>query len=199
MNDQLTNSQAEPSLSNTVVNISVEHNDFDIAQEYAALRSVGDSHHADIGAIVTFVGLVRDLHIDANSTAAKTVQWIELQHYPAVTAPEINKLAQQAASQFKVEAIRVIHRVGKLAPNEQIVFVGVAGKHREQAFLAAEMVMDYLKSAVPIWKKEHRTDVSGDSDAVWIEPKQQDYVAAQKWDKKKWVIKPIRFITQFVS
>ena len=137
------------------------------------------------GAIVTFSGLVRDgllganqaEHITAN-TKENQVRSIELSCYKSLCEKQIKSIGEQAFEKFELDGLVVIHRYGDLKVQQQIVFVGVASKHRKDAFLAAEMTMDFLKSKVAFWKKEHYTN---GQKSKWIEPVSDDYVSLNKW------------------
>ena len=145
--------------------ISIQSDDFDVGEEYEFLRRQHSS-----GAIVTFCGLVRDLDQDKNVDA------IELEHYSGMTEKALQDIVTEAQNRWSIEAVKIIHRVGKLRANEQIVFVGVASAHRKQAFAACEFIMDYLKTRAPFWKKQF----SG-NDAYWVEAKSTDRDAAERW------------------
>lgn len=144
--------------------LSVQCEDFDLAQEYACLRISADN----AGAVVMFVGLVRDL---PNGLVQMT-----LEHYPSMTAKALAEIIAQAKARWPLQAVRVIHRVGHLQPCDQIVFVGVASTHRAAAFSAAEFIMDYLKTQAPFWKKEKQTNSE-----YWVEAKAADEAALAKW------------------
>ncbi|WP_353059720.1 molybdenum cofactor biosynthesis protein MoaE [Alteromonas arenosi] len=146
--------------------ISVQTEDFDVAECYSVLREAeGD------GAIVTFTGIVRELAQEARLAG------IELEHYPQMTHLALEKLVADARSRFTLGAVTIIHRVGKLAAHEQIVFVGVTSRHRQAAFDACQFLMDILKRDVPLWKKEWHEDGSGQ----WVAAKDSDKKAAAKW------------------
>lgn len=145
----------------------VQTEDFDLTDEYQRLV------RRDCGAVVTFVGLVRD-HMP--SDGAEPVLALELEHYPGMTENSIQNIAQQAATRFDIQAMTVVHRVGLLKVSEQIVLVAVAATHRAAAFSACEMMMDYLKNYVPIWKKIHTQHHS-----EWAEAKNSDQQALQRW------------------
>jgi molybdopterin synthase catalytic subunit len=145
--------------------VAVQTADFTLANEYEQLRC-----HASCGAVVTFSGLVREL----SDTA---LHGMTLEHYPGMTEQALLDIAKQAQSLWQLGAVRVIHRVGTLKPNEQIVFVGVASAHRAGAFAACEFIMDYLKNRAPFWKKEHTS--AGDS---WVEAKASDKDALARWE-----------------
>ncbi|WP_299074495.1 molybdopterin synthase catalytic subunit MoaE [uncultured Paraglaciecola sp.] len=146
--------------------INVQTQDFDFAAEYKKLR---DSSNSD-GAIVTFVGLVRD------SNLQKSVSGLFLEHYPAMTEKVLNNIVEQARSKWPLGSVSVIHRVGQLDVSDQIVFVGVTSQHRQAAYQANEFIMDFLKTQAPFWKKE--TTDQGDK---WIEAKISDIKKSQDW------------------
>jgi len=144
----------------------VQAEDFDASAEARAL-SVGRS---DIGALVTFVGLCRD---DGGRLAA-----LEIEHYPGMAEEEIGRAIAAAEARWPLLGVRVIHRYGAIAPGEQIVLVAAASAHRRDAFEAAQMLMDYLKTQAPFWKRARRVDGStGD----WIEAKSSDDDLAARW------------------
>ncbi|HLT13334.1 MAG TPA: molybdenum cofactor biosynthesis protein MoaE [Marinobacter sp.] len=147
--------------------ISVQTGDFDAGAEYEALRASGSG----TGAIVTFSGLVRD------SGDLSGVTGLFLEHYPGMTEQVIQGLIDEAARRWDVRQARVIHRVGRLALSDQIVFVGVSSAHRADAFSACAFIMDALKTSAPFWKKE----ISGD-DEHWVEQKASDVDRSQNWD-----------------
>lgn len=135
----------------------------------------GDQHQwlaecDDDGAVVTFTGKVR------NHNLGDSVSGLVLEHYPGMTEKSLGDIVQQARSRWPVQRVAVIHRVGNLVPGEQIVFVGVSSAHRDAAFAAAEFIMDYLKTRAPFWKRE-ATPEGG----RWIEAKESDDAAAQRW------------------
>jgi molybdopterin synthase catalytic subunit len=120
------------------------------------------------GAVVSFTGLVR---------ADDGVQALELVAYPGFTDIEIAKMVEAACARFAVQDVLIVHRTGLMAPGEPVVFVAAAAAHRRAAFLAADHLMDYLKSRAPFWKKSH------DAEGVrWIEPTGADYNDASRWD-----------------
>ncbi|MFT4939975.1 MAG: molybdopterin synthase catalytic subunit [Paraglaciecola sp.] len=146
--------------------VSVQQEDFDLAQEYQALRHDNQSD----GAIVTFVGLVRDF------SQGEEVKSLFLEHYSGMTEKCLEQIVAQARTKWALGRIRVIHRYGQLALAEQIVMVGVSASHRKSAFEASEFIMDYLKTQAPFWKKE--VTRSGEK---WLEAKQSDRDEADKW------------------
>lgn len=123
----------------------------------------------ETGAVASFVGLAR-----AEGGAA---QVLELEAYPGFTEAAIETFARQAAQRFALQDWTIVHRVGRIAPGEAIVFVATAAGHRRAAFEACDFLMDWLKSRAPFWKKEH-----GPDGARWIEPTAQDRTDAQRWD-----------------
>ncbi len=145
--------------------VSVQSNDFDLAQEVAEL-TLGNS---DIGAVVTFVGLVRD------TTGGKLLS-MELEHYPGMTEQALAKIDDAATKRWSLSASRVIHRYGNLQTGDQIMMVATASPHRKDAFEAAEFLMDYLKTDAPFWKKEHFKD-----GAKWVDSKIVDENAKGRW------------------
>lgn len=146
--------------------IRVQREDFDAAAENARLAD----GRRDVGAVVTFTGLCRDE--DGALTA------LELEHYPGMAEAEITRIARQAVERWPVMGLTVIHRFGKIAPGENIVLVVAASSHRQAAFEAADFMMDFLKTRAPFWKKEHRAD---GSEGGWVEAKDADDAAAERW------------------
>ena len=149
-----------------MIKVSVQTKDFDLAEEVTLL----ESGNAIDGATVTFVGRVR------NNNDGNSVSSLFLEHYPGMTEKSLQNIIKQAQNKWNTGNITVIHRVGKLAIGEQIVFVGVTSKHRKDAFAANEFIMDYLKVSAPFWKKE-QTD-AGDT---WLDAKQSDTDKANTW------------------
>ncbi len=146
--------------------VRVQTGDFDLSTEVAALRS----GEARVGAIVTFVGTVRDMNEGAS------VAEMELEHYPGMTEQSIGKIIDQARERWPLFAALVIHRVGPLKPMEQIVLVACTAAHRGEAFAACEFIIDYLKTEAPFWKKEQTPD-----GARWVDARATDDVALEKW------------------
>lgn len=154
--------------------ISVQTEDFDMAAEYQWLRQQA----GDPGAVVTFTGLVRELY-DGSSrqeTAEDPVQSLTLEHYPGMTEKSLQAIVEEANARWQLLATRIIHRVGTLTPGEQIVFVGTASSHRQNAFDAAQFMMDYLKSEAPFWKKQ-----ASATGSRWIDSRDSDEEAKQRW------------------
>ncbi|MBC8508853.1 MAG: molybdopterin synthase catalytic subunit MoaE [Chloroflexi bacterium] len=148
--------------------ISVQTEDFDAAEVSRSLRG----ERLDIGALVSFTGLVRDHSTNHNLLA------LELEHYPGMTEKALRSIADSALQQWDIDDLAIIHRVGRLRPAENIVLVVVLSAHRRQAFEACEFLMDYLKTRAPFWKKE--ITVEGES---WVEAKQSDQQASERWTK----------------
>jgi molybdopterin synthase catalytic subunit len=146
--------------------VSVRHADFDLSAEVAALRA-GD---AGVGAVVAFVGTVRD------RSSGQAVSRMELEHYPGMTEAAIEAMIDAAHQRFDLRAARVVHRIGVLEPCDQIVLVAVSSAHRGQAFQACEFLMDYLKTQAPFWKKESTVEGSH-----WVDARSSDDVALERW------------------
>ncbi len=153
--------------------IVVSEHDFDIAEQYDAVAAAAP--HS--GAIVFFVGLVRDYY---SPDSTSSVSHIELEHYPGMTEALCQQIIEQARQRFEFDYASVYHRIGKLKAGEQIVFVAVANRHRESAFQAAQFIMDYLKTRATFWKKE-----VGDRGQQWLGVKEQDKLAANRWVANK--------------
>lgn len=146
--------------------ISVQLEDFDIGSEINALKA----GNLDIGAVVSFVGTVRDL---ADGLTSMT-----LEHYPAMTMSELTRIADEAQSRWPLEGCRIIHRYGELYPGDNIVLVLTSSAHRQAAFDAANFVMDFLKTNAPFWKKETTSKGS-----KWVDAKDTDDAALKRWDE----------------
>ncbi len=123
-----------------------------------------------VGALVTFVGLMRDINADREVSA------MTLEHYPGMTEKALEAIAAEAADRWDLLGLRIVHRVGRLTPQEPVVFVGVVSRHRTDAFRACEFLIDYLKTRAPFWKKE--TTVDGER---WVEARATDDAAAERW------------------
>jgi molybdopterin synthase catalytic subunit len=151
----------------TSITVKVQTEDFDLQQGYLQVLN----NEAVSGAVVTFTGLVRDFN------DGRKVTGLALEHYPGMTEKSLLHIAEQASDRWSLEAITVIHRVGKLSLGDQIVLVAVASKHRGDAFAACEFMMDFLKTKAPFWKKE--TTENGD---IWVEAKSSDEEKASSWN-----------------
>lgn len=150
--------------------ISIQTNDFSLADEAALL----EKDNVTDGAVVTFTGRVRDNN-NGNSVTSLT-----LEHYPGMTEKSLAKIIMQAKERWQIGRVKVIHRIGELNIGEQIVFVGVTSKHRQDAFAANEFIMDYLKVKAPFWKKEKITD-EGKTSENWLDAKNSDTDKADLW------------------
>ncbi|QDF96760.1 molybdenum cofactor biosynthesis protein MoaE [Azoarcus sp. DD4] len=150
------------------MSVSVQEADFDVGAEIAALSSGSK----DIGAVASFVGLVRDAN-DGSGVSAMT-----LEHYPGMTEQALEAIVAEAQQRWPLNAVRVIHRYGRLLPGDRIVFVAVAGAHRGEAFAACEFVMDYLKTRAPFWKREETPE-----GARWVDARETDDSAAARWSE----------------
>ena len=148
--------------------------DFDVSREIAALRA----RDARVGAVVTFVGTVRDVNDDARVTQ------MTLEHYPGMTEKALDAIVAKAKERFDVYDALVIHRVGPLQPTDQIVLVAVTGAHRGEAFDACRFIIDYLKTEAPFWKKEE-TPQGG----RWVDARTSDDEARARWEHKQTVSK----------
>lgn len=146
--------------------VQIQTEDFDVAAELVALRT-GD---AGLGAVCCFVGTVRE------AGDAARVQTLELEHYPGMTERAIEHMIDEALQRFDLRGVRVIHRVGELAPQDQIVLVAVTSAHRGDSFAACEFLMDYLKTQAPFWKREHTPD-----GARWVDARASDDQALARW------------------
>ena len=144
----------------------VQTEDFDLSTEVTALRA----RNPKIGAIVSFVGTVRDLNDGAS------VAEMELEHYPGMTEQALEAIIAEARTRWEFFDALVIHRVGPLKPMDQIVLVVVSSKHRREAFSACEFIVDYLKTAAPFWKKEQTPD-----GARWVDARVTDDEAMARW------------------
>lgn len=154
-------------MATTAIDIGVGTGDFDIKTEYDALCA----HNSDDGAVVFFVGRVRDLN------AGEAVHSLHLEHYPGMTESVLERLATQAAERWLLNRVRIVHRVGDLQPADQIVFVGVSSPHRQAAFEGAAFLMDLLKTEAPFWKKE----TGPDGRSHWLDARQSDMNLAERW------------------
>ncbi len=159
--------------------VLITREDFDVAVEYKMLCDQAPK----AGAVVFFVGLVRDFyaqqseHVD--QALGGTIEYLELQHYPGMTESLCQEIIDEARKRFPFDAVRVVHRVGKIYAAEQIVMVAVASGHRDNAFQAAQYIMDYLKTRATLWKKE-----VGTQGQAWLGIKNQDLAAAENWTEK---------------
>ena len=149
--------------------VRVQEADFDLNAELTALRA-GDPR---IGALASFVGLVRDINDGAG------VSEMTLEHYPGMTEKALEAIVAEAESRWNLYGVLVIHRVGPLKPCDQIVLVAVTSAHRGEAFAACEFIMDYLKTRAPFWKRETTPD-----GARWVDARETDDSAAARWQAR---------------
>jgi molybdopterin synthase catalytic subunit len=152
--------------------VRVQEADFDLGAEAAALTE----GRADVGAVATFTGLVRDMGGAGGGGAGGGGGAMTLEHYPGMTERALADFAALAAARWRGAGATVIHRHGRLAPGDRIVMVATASAHRAAAFEAAEFLMDYLKTRAPFWKREE-----GPEGARWVEARETDEAAARRW------------------
>ena len=148
--------------------IAVQSDPFDLGAEANAFAA-GIEAKDGAGAIVTFTGVVRDL-------AGGGLQAMEIEHYPGMTEKALTKIASEAQARWSLGEVLVIHRHGPMAPGERIMMVATASPHRQDAFEAAEFLMDYLKSRAPFWKKERSA-----GDTAWVAARDEDEAALDRW------------------
>jgi len=148
------------------VSIKIQENDFDLSAEIAALRK----DDPRVGAVVSFLGTVRDMNDGSQ------VKGMTLEHYPGMTEKALEEILDQAKVRWNIYQTLVIHRVGPLMPEDQIVLVAVTSAHRGEAFAACEFIMDYLKTAAPFWKKEDTPE-----GARWVDARVTDEAAMARW------------------
>ncbi len=145
--------------------IRVQQQDFDIAEVNRELLA----GRSDVGAVSSFIGLVRDMPMNRLET-------MTLEHYPGMTEKSLQKIVESASQRWEILDCAIVHRVGELKPADQIVLVSVLSAHRKAAFSACEFIMDYLKTEAPFWKKE--TDSQGEN---WVDAKESDTEAKNRW------------------
>ncbi|OIP18782.1 MAG: molybdenum cofactor biosynthesis protein MoaE [Betaproteobacteria bacterium CG2_30_59_46] len=146
--------------------VRIQTEDFDLGAEILHLRR----GNTGIGAVASFVGLVRDLN------HGTTITEMTLEHYPGMTEKALAEIVEEAKRRWNIIDALVIHRIGPLKPTDQIVLVAVSGAHRGDAFAACEFIMDYLKTRAPFWKKEQT-----EAGAHWVDARESDETAAQRW------------------
>jgi molybdopterin synthase catalytic subunit len=149
--------------------VRVQDADFDLTTEIKALRT----DDPRVGAVVTFVGTVRDMNDGSH------VKGMTLEHYPGMTEKALEEIIAQARGRWDIYKTLVIHRVGPLLPEDQIVLVAVTSAHRGEAFAACEFIMDYLKTGAPFWKKEDTPE-----GARWVDARVTDNAAMARWEQK---------------
>ncbi len=151
-----------------MLKIRVQEEDFDAGAELAALAGEG------VGGIASFIGTVR-----ATAAAEQPLAALYLEHYPAMTERAMRRIAEQAMGSWPLIRCTIIHRVGRLLPEQNIVFAGASSPHREAALCATGFLIDWLKTGAPFWKREEFC--SGES--AWVEARDSDHAAASRWDK----------------
>lgn len=154
--------------------VSVQEADFDVGAETEALAA----GRPEVGAVASFVGYVRADKLAGESAEDQAVSAMTLEHYPGMTEKSLEAIVAEAESRWSLLGVRVIHRFGRLVPGDRIVFVGVAGSHRGEAFAACEFIMDYLKTRAPFWKKEDTPE-----GGRWVDARDADDSAAARWEK----------------
>jgi molybdopterin synthase catalytic subunit len=150
--------------------IKLQQEDFDIGAEITRLKA----GRSDIGAVVAFLGTVRD------RAGELAVEEMTIEHYPGMTEAELERIEREACTRFPLKACTILHRTGTLGASDNIVLVVTAAEHREPAFKAAEFLMDYLKTRAPFWKRE-----SGPQGSRWVEADRSDDAASARWDETK--------------
>lgn len=150
--------------------VRVQTADFDLSEEVRLLRA----GRPGVGAVVTFVGTVRDMNEGAS------VAELELEHYPGMTEKALEDIVARACARFHLADALVVHRVGPMQPQEQIVLVVTLSAHRGEAFAGCEFIMDYLKSEAPFWKKEQTPD-----GARWVDARSSDETALKRWHQDR--------------
>ena len=152
--------------SSPIIKIKIQNEDFDISEETKVL------YQNNTGAVVNFVGIVRGYDEKSN----QIINSITLEHYPGMTETEIEKIIIESFDRWELTGVTVIHRIGKLKPFDQIVFVGVSSKHRQKAFDGCNFIMDWLKTKAPFWKFEEYN-----SQKNWVSFNESDNQALEKW------------------
>ena len=150
------------------IKIKIQIEDFDVSEETQIL------HQNNTGAIVNFIGVVRE-YDEINN---QVINSITLEHYPGMTESEIEKIIVVCYERWKLNGVTVIHRIGILKPSDQIVFVGVSSKHRQNAFDACNFIMDWLKTKAPFWKLEETNNKKN-----WVSLNDNDNQALKKWEE----------------
>lgn len=151
------------------MSVRIQTEDFDVSQALASMRLTGQG---GIGAMVSFVGLVRDIN------EGDAINTLTLEYYPGMTEKALEAIENEAKVRWDILDSVIIHRVGTLQPQDQIVLVAVASAHRGDAFKACEFMMDFLKTSAPFWKKE-----ATNQGERWVEAKLSDEVAQNQWNK----------------
>ena len=152
--------------SSSIIKIKIQNEDFDVSEETKVL------YQNNTGAVVNFVGIVRGYDEKNN----QIINSITLEHYPGMTETEIEKIIIESFDRWELTGVTVIHRIGKLKPLDQIVFVGVSSKHRQNAFDGCNFIMDWLKTKAPFWKFEENNNQKN-----WVSFNESDNQALEKW------------------
>jgi len=156
------------------MSVSVQREAFDVAAEIARLTE----HAHGVGAVASFIGLVRDMHAGAGGSSNITAMTLE--HYPGMTEHALEEIVSAAKQRWDLLAVRVIHRYGRLVPGDAIVLVIVTSAHRGEAFAACEFIMDFLKTRAPFWKKEESAE-----GGRWVDARDEDETAAARWTDRR--------------
>ena len=156
------------SKNSPLIKIKIQNEDFDVSDEIKIL------HQNNTGAIVNFIGVVRGYDEKNN----QIINSMTLEHYPGMTESEIEKIVFESFQRWELTGVTVIHRVGNLKPSDQIVFVGVSSKHRQNAFDGCNFIMDWLKTKAPFWKVEENNNKKN-----WVNFNDLDNQALKKWEK----------------
>lgn len=143
--------------------IAIQSDDFDAASELAALEALGG------GGVASFTGVVR---------GGGGLVALELEHYPAMTQAQVERIVDEALARWPLLGVSVIHRFGRLEPGARIVFVGTASRHRTAALESCAYLIDWLKSHAPFWKKEYFADGA----TAWVQPRAEDEAKAKGWE-----------------
>ena len=149
-----------------IIDVRIQSDDFDVTKENKKLQN------DEPGAIVNFVGIVRGFDEKKN----ESIKSLTLEHYPGMTELEIENIVNESCERWSVSAVTVIHRIGKLLPSDQIVFVGVSSRHRQNAFDSCNFIMDWLKTKAPFWKVEEN-----EHQKKWVDYNLSDDEATKKW------------------
>lgn len=152
--------------------VRIQTDDFDLGQELTSMRLAEHAKKGNVGALVSFVGQVRDIN------DGDVINLLTLEHYPVMTEKALAAIEDEAKTRWDIIDTLIIHRVGTLKPLDQIVLVAVTSAHRSEAFSACEFIMDFLKTSAPFWKKE--TTYQGEH---WVEAKPSDDAAKARWQK----------------
>lgn len=149
------------------VTIRIQAEDFDVSTELKQLSA----NDKTVGALVSFVGLVRDIN------EGQSIHAMTLEHYPGMTEKALHEIVQAAQQRWPLQGVTIIHRIGDLLPRDQIVLVITASRHRHAAFESADFLMDFLKSKAPFWKKENTPEGSR-----WVDARESDEIALARWN-----------------